>query len=369
MGTTRRNLLTTLGAWPCTLLAQQVPGTPRQGGPARPGPRAGIHPFMDIGNSVAAEVLVDGKVVAQLAHTAQHLGVKKHPVLTFALPPGLRRVQLRGSATLAGKAAPFDRTWTVRDMALYSAALYDEKKPWIERIQGLADHPDSVVSIHPVKPRPGTTPAKAALQALEKRLGTPVPAVVHAMADWRISINEGDFLQPSAMASVTETVLGTWNYRSDGQENEFKEMLPPALRARYDRSLVVFAQDSSHRRALAWDPAGVTAGEPPGTSYDQGNPGARPATPNQGVWFWVHEDSLDRPVLLLDDDYRPRTAESALTHVFQRFALSDASSPDTPDELVVDSANPRANFLQLHFEGPGKPRLWMRSHDHHFSMY
>ena len=370
MTTTRRTILATLGTIPCTLLAQQLPGTPPQGGPAKTaGPRAGIHPFMDEGNSVATEVLVDGKVVARLDHIVRYGGVKKHPTLVFALPPGLKRVQLRGTATLAGKAAPFDKTWTVRDMASHSAPLYDEKKAWIERIRGLAEHPDSQAFITPVKPKAGTPSAKAALQALEKRLGAPLPPVVHTMADWHISINEGDFLPPSAMTSVTETVLGAWHYRQDGQEKEFMEMLSPALRARYDRSLVIFSQDTSHRRALAWDPAGVAAGEPPGTSYDEGNPGARPASPNQGVWYWVHEDSMERPVLLLDDDYRPRTAESALTHVFQRFALRDASSPDTPSELVVDSANPRPNFLQLHFDGPGQPRLWMRSHDYHFSMY
>lgn len=99
------------------------------------------------------------------------------------------------------------------------------------------------------------------------------------------------------------------------------------------------------------------------------SPGVRPGPVGEGVWFWLHQEHIAEPVLLLDDDYRPKTAEAALTHVFQRFALSAGDGPETDEGLMVDTANPRAALLQLHFDGPRNPRLWLRSYDYHYSLY
>lgn len=59
MTTTRRTILATLGTLPCSLLQAQPQGSVQ-------GPRAGIHPWLEVGDSVVADVLANGKVVAQL---------------------------------------------------------------------------------------------------------------------------------------------------------------------------------------------------------------------------------------------------------------------------------------------------------------
>lgn len=364
MAATRRTVITALGAWPCALLAQ----TPGATGAATGG-RAGIHPWMNVGDAVVADVVVDGEVLAQLDSKATQPGLRKPPALVFPLPPGLKRMQLRGTVTIAGKASTFNKTWTVRDMASVSAPLYDQGKPWIERVRGLAQRlEEGTVTVEPAKPKPGKKPAAAALQELEKRLGAPLPAMVRLLADWSIEVGDSTFVHPSSMSTVTDMLLGEWDYTRNAK-NGLDKILSPAVRARYDRSLAVFVEVGDGLGALAWDPAGVTPGEPPNTWGDKGNPGAQPGTPNQGVWYWLHQETLNEPALLLDDSYRPRTAEAAFTHVLQRFAFTDVDSPESENELVVDTAYPRANLLQLHFDGPLKPRLWLRSYDHHYSLY
>ena len=366
----RRTLLTALGAWPLAQLAraQTLPATPIATGSAG-GARAGIHPWMEVGNSVVADVMVDGKVVAQLDHQSKLPGLKKPPALVFALPAGLQRLRLRGKVTISGKTSPFDKTWKVRDMAPFSAPLYDQGKPWIERVRALSKKlEEGSLAVQPAKPVPGKKPANAALQDLEKRLGAPLPAMLKLLADWDIQVGDSYFLAPARMSTVTEMLMGEWDYTRDGK-NGLDKLLSRAVRARYDRSLAVFVEVGDGLGALAWDPAGVTPGEPPNTWGDKGNPGAQPGTPNQGVWYWLHQETLNEPALLLDDNYRPKTAEAALTHVLQRFALNDVDSPESDNELVVDTAYPRANLLQLHFDEPRKPRLWLRSYDHHYSLY
>lgn len=363
MSTTRRSILATLGALPCTLLAQ-APAS------ATAGPRAGIHPWLEVGDSVMADVLANGKVIAQLNHKATQPGLHRRPALVWALPPGLKRVQLRGTVTLAGKATPFNKTWTVRDMASVSAPLYDLGKPWIERVRGLAQRlEEDTVTVERAKPPAGKKPAAAALQDLEKRLGAPLPAMVKLLADWRVEIGDSSFVHPSSMTTVTDMLLRQWDYASSGKDG-LDRILPAPVRARYDRSLAVFVHVGDGLGALAWDPAGVTAGEPTHTWGDQGNPGAQPGTANEGVWYWLHQEYLSKPSLLLDEDYRPRNAEAAFTHVLQRLAFSEVEEAANDKELVVDSALPRANLLQLHFDQDSRqPKLWLRSYDSYYTLF
>ena len=63
-----------------------------------------------------------------------------------------------------------------------------------------------------------------------------------------------------------------------------------------------------------------------------------------------------------------QTADAALTHAFKRLALSQAASPESEEQLLVDTAHPR-NLLQLHFDEPRKPQLRFRSYDYHYSLY
>lgn len=363
----RRSILAGLSGWLGALMAG-VPGMAASAADGATAGRAGIHPWIEVGDSVVADVIVDGKVVAQLDHKATQPGLKKPPALVFALPAGLKRVRLKGTVTIGGKASAFDRSWKVRDMAPFSAPLYDQGKPWIERIRSLAKKLQDSISIEPGDGGAKKKPAKAAFADLEKAMGVPLPPLVKVLGDWQIQIGDSNFLPAAQMGKVTDLLLGDWGYKRTGADG-LDKILPPAVRARYDRSLAVFVEVGDGLGALAWDPAGATPGEPPSTWGDKGNPGARPGTPNEGVWYWLHQDHIAKPELLLDDDYRPRTTEAALTHVFQRFALSDLDSPEADDELVVDTANPRANLLQLHFDGPRNPRLWLRSYDYHYSLY
>ncbi|MBB6558994.1 hypothetical protein HNP48_001658 [Acidovorax soli] len=363
MSTTRRSILATLGALPCGLLQAQPQAVAQ-------GPRAGIHPWLEVGDAVVADVLANGKVAAQLNHQATQPGLLRRPALVWALPKGLQRVQLRGNLTRAGKTTPFNKTWTVRDMASVSAPLYDQGKPWIERVRGLAKRlEEGTVTVERAKLPAGKPPAATALPQLEKRLGAPLPAMVRLLADWRVEVGDSSFVHPSAMTTVTDMLRRQWDYALSGKDG-LDQLLSPSVRARYDRSLAVFVHVGDGMGALAWDPAGVTAGEPTHTWGDQGNPGAQPGTANEGVWYWLHQEYLRKPSLLLDEDYRPRNAEAAFTHVLQRLAFSEVEEAANDKELVVDSALPRANLLQLHFDEESRqPSLWLRSYDSYYTLF
>ncbi|MBX4861252.1 hypothetical protein HJA86_14895 [Rhizobium bangladeshense] len=330
--------------------------------------RAGIHPWLGVGEQVTADVVLDGKVVAQLNDTATLPGLKKLPALVFDLPPGLKRLQLRGSLRDAeGRAGSFSKTWTVRDMAPISAPLYDGSRPMIERVRAFAEKTELAEVAAPRLPA-GTT-AEAAFQQLERRLHVQLPTPLRQLLGQAgIQIDDSYFLGPQDLGTVSELLLKGWGYTRSGGPTALDTLLPETVLARYDRSVAVFIEVGDGLGALAWDPAGVSLHEPANSWGDKGNPGARPATPNEGVWYWLHQEHIDEPELLLDDDYQPKSAEAALTNVFQRFALSQAAYPETEDELVIDTAHPR-NLLQLSFDGPKKPRLWFRSYDYHYSLY
>lgn len=362
----RRSILAGISAWLATLLAGAPGSVSAADGPTAG--RAGIHPWIDAGDKVVADVIVDGKRVAQLDHQATQPGLKKPPALVFALPVGLKRIRLKGQVTQGGKASSFDKTWTVRDLAPFSAPLYDQGKPWIERIRGLAGKLDGAVTVKAGDGGAKKKPAKTAFADLEKSLGVPLPPLVKVLGDWQVQIGDSYFLSAASMRKVTDMLLSEGGYERKGKDG-LDTILAPDVRARYDRSLAVFIEVGDGLGALGWDPAGVTPGEAPSTWGDKGNPGAKPGAPGEGVWYWLHQGHIGQPELLLDDDYRPKTAEAALTHVFQRFALSQVELAESEDDLEVDTANPRPNLLQLHFDGPRKPRLWLRSYDYHYSLY
>ncbi len=334
--------------------------------------RAGIHPWLQVGEQVNADVLADGKAIARLEHTATLPGLKKLPSVVFDLPENLSRLELRGSHVDAqGKATSFRRRWSVLDMARISHPLYDTARPLVERIRAFAEL-SGLVEVGNARPPAGTNAeAEAALIEAEARLGTTLPSPLRVLlAEADIRIDNSYFLQPHRLQTAEGLLLGLGGYgdgNGDGNGG-LGALLPPSVLARYRRSVAVFAEIGDGLGALAWDPQGVVAGEPPNSAGDQGNPGAQPATPNEGVWYWLHQEHIAEPALLLDDDYQPQTAEAALTHVFKRLALSQAASPESEEQLLVDTAHPR-NLLQLHFDEPRKPQLRFRSYDYHYSLY
>jgi hypothetical protein len=207
---------------------------------------------------------------------------------------------------------------------------------------------------------------EALLRQLERRLKITLPKPIFSLAHCQIG-TETRFFAPAEIKTVTEMLHQDWSYPLDGKDG-LNQILSAAARARYDRSIAVFVEIGDGYGALAWDPAGVVANEPGLTYGDKG--GAQSGVPNTGVWFWLHAETLGEWDLLLDHNYRPISAEDAMTNALQRFYLGDIDSPENDDELVIDTAKP-SSLLQLHFERDNRltPKLWLRSYDYHYSLY
>lgn len=337
--------------------------------PTTPGALTGIHPWLQAGERVSAEVLIDGKLATRLDYQAAHAGMRRQPAVSFPTPLAARQLELRGTLfDPKGKTVAFRRTWRLRDVGAATAPLYDRSLPWVKRIQTFAqrDEADAGVSVTPL-PDAAASTGLAALRKLEQRLKLKLPAPVLELARYRIEIRNSAFLAARDIKTVSEMLRKDWGYSEEGSL-ALSKVLSPAARARYDRSIVVYTEVGDGLDTLAWDPAGVVADEP-GLTYGDKR-GALPGTPNTGVWFWLNQDTLNEWDLLLDRAQRPRSAEDALTNVFQRFAIGDLVTPEDDNELVIDSAHPNA-LLQFHFDRDKKPvpRLWLRSYDYHYSLY
>lgn len=332
--------------------------------------KAGIYPELAVGDRVVADVIVDGKVVAKLDYQAAKAGAAASAALVFPLPAGTKRVRLRGQATLKGAAAPFDKAWKVRDLGRLSAPLYDANRPWIERIRGLSKVVAEGVSVERIDSKAMKKPASALFADIEKSLGAPLPPLVKVLGEWDVNAGHSSgFLTAAGMVKVTDMLVNGRSHQLKGPRG-LDQLLDPGLRARYDRSLVVYEDMGSGMGALAWDPVGIVAGETRGTWKNGNNPVARPGPAGQGVWFWMSEKNLDQsPRLLLDDELRPMGAEAAMTHVFECFVLNYESSPENDGELVVDTATSKGSQLGLGFEGPGQPRLSLSNYDYHDCLY
>jgi hypothetical protein len=330
--------------------------------------KAGIHPWLAAGEQVNADVLIDGRTVARLEHKAVLPGLKKLPAVVFDLPAGLQRFELRGSHVDAqGRATSFKKRWAVLDLAPVSHPLYDQSQPLIDRVRAFA-HLSRLVEVGEPHLPAGIT-AQAALLESETRLNVRLPALLReVLGGANVEIGNSYFLPPHRLQTPIDLLTGLGGHALDDGNQSLNTLLPPAVLARYKRSVAVFVEIGDGLGALAWDPDGVAPGEPPNTPADEGNSGARPTIPNEGVWYWLHQEHIAEPGLLLDDEYKPQDAESALTNVFKRLALSQAGSPESENQLLVDTAHPR-NLLQLHFDEPRKPRLRLRSYDYHYSLY
>lgn len=344
------------------LWAKATGGSPQLQQPPQPGGtsgRAGIHPWLGVGERLSAEVSADGRVLAQFEHTAVHPGLSKRPTVEIALPDGLRKLRLRGTLTASdGGIARFDRSWTVRDLSVHTCALYDRERPLAERVRTFAD----ATGLARFAPADPAADADTAFAQAEQRLGLRLPtALRELLSAGEIEIEHSYFVAPQRLRSAAELLLGEGGHAD-------LDAVPAAVRARYQRSVVAFVEIGDGLGALAWDPAGAVAGEASGRGGAAGDAGAQPGEPGQGLWYWLHQGHIDEPALLLDDGDRPRAHEAALIHPFQRLAMSPIDDRESDDELIVDSAHPR-NLLQLHFEAPRKPQLWLRSYDYFFSLY
>ena len=332
----------------------------------------GLHPWLNTGERLKARLIGDDKDIVEVDYAAAFEGMRREPAAKFAVPIGLRRLRLLGTSTTAdGKDHSFDVTWNVVDIAKHTQPLYERQLPFVQRIEAFLRRLPPALSPQ-IRRRADDTPARqsqteqtASLDALEKRLNLRLPAALRVLIGEEITFGDAYFVKPTKLTTVTQALLSDeWSYTDAASGDlSLRALLSPATRARYDRSILVFVDAGDGLGALAWDPAGVAAGEPSHIWVDRHSKGAKRGDVGKGVWFWLHQERLDEPQLLLDNQLRPSSDEDALLNPFQRFAVPRVIEEITDGKeatLVIDSAHPHG-FLQLHFLD-GKPVLMFRSY-------
>ncbi len=339
----------------------------------------GIHPRLDPGDQVSATLKVDGKVVCEIRNeVAKHDGMRREPSCVFSMPTGAKTAVLNGTLKRKGAAKPltFYRRWALFDAAAYTRTLHDPQASLSRRWLNWSTQLDSYRSKQPDKyfssfrAQPGSARA-ADIVAAEKRLRMPLPAALKEVLLLQIDVGDSRFHKPKELVTVEDMLLGDWDYKS------LDKILPANVLARYRRSVAVFTEIGDGHGALAFDPQGVQPGEPSHAWGDGHGAGAQPSVPSKGVWFWIHQDTIDRPTLLLTRERTSVSDELALMSVLQRFkvsrlldAVADAGwAPpiNTEKTLWVDSAHPRA-LMHLYFDGK-KPKIELLNYDYFYSLF
>jgi|GEM_PF-4567465 len=187
--------------------------------------KAGIHPWLDVGMRVEADVLIDGQLMAQMQYLAEESGLQRRPAVVFDLPIGLKHLRLTGQLISPdGKVSSFDRTWAVHDCAPVSAPLYNRSLPWIERVRGLQESAGGVVVVDYNEEQ--RTAADKAFDALEKQLGRALPTPLRELGKAHITVREDSYFVPlTKMKTVTQTI-SEWGYDETG-EDSLDEILSP----------------------------------------------------------------------------------------------------------------------------------------------
>lgn len=342
-----------------------------------PGARTGIHPWLQTGDKLVARLEVDGQPVCHIEEIAAHSGMSRQPSAEFHLPAGAKKALLTGTLTREedGKAISFKRAWNLADAAPYTSVLHDSAVTLDQRLLKFSarlealDQANSDYRFREFRAEAGE-PVDEALAAAGRRLGMQWPPAVAQVLGLKTELGNSYFHRPQDLTTVEATLLsGIWGHES------LEDQLAPEVLARYRRSVAVFTEVGDGLGALAYDPQGVVPGEASNAWGDSHGPGAE-AAPGQGVWFWLHQESLNEPTLLLDRQRRPATGEEAVIRVLRRLVLGsvlesavesgDAPVVDNEKTIWVDSSHPHA-LMQLHFDGK-KPRLWLRSYDHFYSL-
>lgn len=340
--------------------------------------QTGIHPWLSRGDQLSATLSVDGKEVCKITEeVAPHDGMRRAPSCMFGMPPGAKKATLIGTLTRNGAAKPmaFSRQWRLVDAAPYTKTLYDTRATlsqrwlnWSAQLEKLqTKYPDGNFSAFSAKPGPALV---AELDAAEKRLRMPLPAALKEISRLELEVGDSFLHKPQSLVNVEKLLVSEWGSPA------LEKIVPPAALARYRRSMAFFTEVGDGLGALAFDPQGVQPGEPSNAWGDRHGAGAQVSSPPRGVWFWVHQDSIGEPTLLLNQERQAVSDEQALLTVLQRLVIDRVLEsvaeagwvPAVDDEktIWVDSAHPSA-FLQLHFDDK-KPKLWLRSYDHYYSL-
>lgn len=335
-------------------------------------PYTGIHPWLEVGERLACEVFLDNKLTGKINYLAKYRGVRRQPVLKFNTPNKLHQLRLSGQLiTAKGKSHSFNRIWNVGDVAAYTLPLYEQQLTLPQRIKkfaekmALEEEKSEGEFLNPLELKKTEPDYVEALNAAEARLKMHLPQALRELSCYQISIQDSFFVVPSKLKTVIEEVR-LWS-GSAQEANRREKLLSPNTLARYNRSVMVFVENGDGIGALAWDPQGITEGEPSNIWIDQPGFGAKPVSENTGVWFWMHEEFIDAPQLLLTSDGYPYSDEEALLSIFKRFVMEPIMDyiqlEDVKESfLIIDSKHPRG-FLQLYFDINKKPNFMFRSYE------
>ena len=362
-------------------LAHLVPPTAWAADADSPAPNAAIdggswvaiHPCLDKGDELEASFLADGKPLGKLQFRDSPGIMRREPALKFQWPKGATKLAFEARLTSAkGKSRTFKRTMSVFDMGPFTSGLYDESLEFDQRLGKLTSQMDQLIKqtggidykgADLISMKPQLASAAAQIAAFESKNRLKLPQPVHALLRNAVTLGDCYFTTPKNLGMLSEAVK-EWGDPFD--------KLPKRVQERYSRSVAVFFEVGDGMGALAWDPQGVTAGEPGNGRLDTDEVREQPGKPGEGVWFWMHEEKLFEPELLLNSRMQPASASQALVNAVQCFALDTLaddvreSRKPAPD-IIFDTSNPLLH-LQMFVENTSRMTLWQRSYEGHGSL-
>ena len=301
--------------------------------------------WLENGEHIIASILLDGKEVTQLDKKAVKEGYQA--ALFFKIPSKVKHLKLYGTLIDAqGDSKEFSKTWRLYDLAKYTAPLYNQALPWVERVKIFSEQIDTI-HIEPYSQKEGLdeTPFKN----LEKQLNIKLPKSIYGLARYKIDIGGGSnasfFHKAHNIRSLANDIVEYWG----------EAYIPSEERAVFERSIAVFSYIGDSSRFLAWDPVGEIQSEH-----------NKSITYKEGVWFWVSNDSVGKRSLMLDWDNKPLSTEETLNSVFHDYAMYKFFDPLAEthkvleNELIIDSNMPHANFrLTFKRDKELTPLLWL----------
>lgn len=278
--------------------------------------QTGLYPWLKVAEHVQAQLYADQKLLADVDFSARSEGMVRDPIARFTFPRGAARLRLVGQVSRKGQKRKFDASWPVHDVAHWTESLYGTG-PLSQRLMRfhLTAGEHSTMTFEAPDPAPEYLPR--ALRELYQ--------------SYFIRVGDSRFLSAVEIDRVSSIISESWNYK------DLDALVPEPVRRRYERSFMVFVEVGDGLGALAWDP-------------------------EEQIWFWLHEDSLVEPDLLVG-----RSDEEAILTVFQRFAVLGVLESLELSETMIDSSHP-TGLLQLHFNNEG-PQLMFRSYEERYAIW
>ncbi|EMI5490547.1 hypothetical protein REJ26_001644 [Providencia stuartii] len=278
-----------------------------------------FYSYLDKETQLEGKIFIDGQLMATLDPTNQssHVNTTPASIAMFSIPENAQTLKMTGSLVNSeGKKRHFDHQCKIVDIGVETAALHDDNRTVIQRLQALFNLLDDD---NYFEENTGNTlalkanlPTKEFYQEIEKRLNVTLPEVIKVIDQYDIEMsNEGYFVDVKDMGNVLDFLA----------ERSFPEDFIDALSADsrvgklYQRSLVAYFFVGDGYEMLAWDP--------------------------QGQWFWVHDHDIYSPVFFKESQ-KKFTDEDVVVTMLASYFLGDFMFDD--NICFVDSAHPRGNI-------------------------